>query len=659
MKIICDSCSAKYSIADEKVPGKVFKIRCKKCSNMIIVRGDQLEAPSESTEHAPSSSGGATTTGSVSRADAFGADPAAAGGYDASTDPIWHVVVNGDQQGPYAPVQLGEMLTVGTIDWDAYVWREGFDGWVPARDVAELVEAITGQPYDASYSSSGEQGAPQNEHQDGEVFRGDAFGAQDAFGHHDAFAGIGDDDGTSVAASPFQAGGTHPEPAIRDAFPGDDYKAGVSDMPTAIATQEDLAAGGVSSPAGASASAVQFSGGMEPMPEEVASRASRDDAADLFAAQSDLGAGGLFGASPAPQAAAPSVPDQTSMTGQRNENSVLFSLSNLQALAGDTGDAGEAQPGHASGDASGLIDIRALASATGVGVGRTQNQDDRIDEIMSIGTGSPLAAGALGAPVLTPVRDDSSNKKLLLIAIGVGGLLVVGLVVALVLALTGKDEPIASTEPQPIVPGNGAPNAAPDPAAPGSGANSGTEDKGAAAAKSADQDDSAAKAEEEEDEDDDSPSGQSRARARAKRRSAPARSADPDPAPAPAPSKPSRSNDSIDDLLNGAIGTGGTKSSAAKAAAPDPSLPAKPSRNDVLSALRSVEGRVKACGKGEHGVAKTAVTVSGSTGRVTSAVVSGQFSGTPVGSCVAKAVRTAKFPKFRESSFSVNFPYSI
>jgi predicted Zn finger-like uncharacterized protein len=39
MKIVCDACSAKYSIADEKVQGKVFKIRCKKCSNIIVVRG--------------------------------------------------------------------------------------------------------------------------------------------------------------------------------------------------------------------------------------------------------------------------------------------------------------------------------------------------------------------------------------------------------------------------------------------------------------------------------------------------------------------------------------------------------------------------------------------------------------------------------------------
>src|SRR5690606_29792178 len=38
MKIECDKCGAKYSIADVKVRGKTFKIRCKKCSNVIIVR---------------------------------------------------------------------------------------------------------------------------------------------------------------------------------------------------------------------------------------------------------------------------------------------------------------------------------------------------------------------------------------------------------------------------------------------------------------------------------------------------------------------------------------------------------------------------------------------------------------------------------------------
>ena len=41
MKIVCDKCATKYSIADEKVRGKVFKIRCKKCSHVIVVKGGE------------------------------------------------------------------------------------------------------------------------------------------------------------------------------------------------------------------------------------------------------------------------------------------------------------------------------------------------------------------------------------------------------------------------------------------------------------------------------------------------------------------------------------------------------------------------------------------------------------------------------------------
>ena len=59
MKIVCEACQAKYSIADEKVRGKVFKIRCKKCSHVIVVRGggsaETGSAPSAEFASSPSS----------------------------------------------------------------------------------------------------------------------------------------------------------------------------------------------------------------------------------------------------------------------------------------------------------------------------------------------------------------------------------------------------------------------------------------------------------------------------------------------------------------------------------------------------------------------------------------------------------------------------
>src|SRR5215831_10708743 len=44
MKIQCQSCQAKYTIADEKVLGKVVKIRCKKCSSTIVINGNEQRA---------------------------------------------------------------------------------------------------------------------------------------------------------------------------------------------------------------------------------------------------------------------------------------------------------------------------------------------------------------------------------------------------------------------------------------------------------------------------------------------------------------------------------------------------------------------------------------------------------------------------------------
>ncbi len=38
MKFVCDKCRTKYTIADDKVHGKVLKIRCKNCGNIIEVR---------------------------------------------------------------------------------------------------------------------------------------------------------------------------------------------------------------------------------------------------------------------------------------------------------------------------------------------------------------------------------------------------------------------------------------------------------------------------------------------------------------------------------------------------------------------------------------------------------------------------------------------
>jgi predicted Zn finger-like uncharacterized protein len=49
MKFVCDSCEAQYMISDEKVGKNGVKVRCKKCSHVIIVRPAAAEEPSDAT----------------------------------------------------------------------------------------------------------------------------------------------------------------------------------------------------------------------------------------------------------------------------------------------------------------------------------------------------------------------------------------------------------------------------------------------------------------------------------------------------------------------------------------------------------------------------------------------------------------------------------
>ena len=53
MKITCESCSAKYTIADDKVRGRKVKIRCKGCGTPIVVDGQQPTASASNSEAAP------------------------------------------------------------------------------------------------------------------------------------------------------------------------------------------------------------------------------------------------------------------------------------------------------------------------------------------------------------------------------------------------------------------------------------------------------------------------------------------------------------------------------------------------------------------------------------------------------------------------------
>ncbi|MEZ4391957.1 MAG: hypothetical protein R3A48_12745 [Polyangiales bacterium] len=74
--------------------------------------------------------------------------------------------------------------------------------------------------------------------------------------------------------------------------------------------------------------------------------------------------------------------------------------------------------------------------------------------------------------------------------------------------------------------------------------------------------------------------------------------------------------------------------------------------------MSGLNSAVRACAQGQTGTAPVAIVI-GNDGAVRSANVSGQFAGSPVGSCIAGVVNRAHFPRFRANSISVTWPFVI
>jgi hypothetical protein len=82
------------------------------------------------------------------------------------------------------------------------------------------------------------------------------------------------------------------------------------------------------------------------------------------------------------------------------------------------------------------------------------------------------------------------------------------------------------------------------------------------------------------------------------------------------------------------------------------------SREDVRRGMEQVRPQLAACAGGRHGSLEAQVTISGA-GRVNYSVISGNFVGTPEGSCMARALRTATFPPFAGTRFKVLYPFVL
>lgn len=624
MKITCDNCAAKYSIADEKVKGKVFKIRCKKCSQIIVVRG---------TDDGYGAGGGEDE----------GYDAGAAGaGYGEQDAAVWHVVIGRDQVGPMTADELRDRFAAGEINVESYIWREGFSDWLRLTAVDDFADM--GQSTAVAPAAAGGwegQHAPQA----------------------DAWAGGGGAEETQRAdsAALFGASG---QPQSQDLFATGGGDAGYAAP----------AAGYDAAPAGG--------GVFTSSPEPAAG-------GDLFAGAAagpaaDPG-GGLFSEDPREQVPSdPSVPVKQ-MTGQRGENSVLFSLANLQSLAmGDGGGGGSARPepvapkaGMASGGGSGLIDIRAMAASAATSGGPAASPRSGSEESLPPmgGFGGPLAS----APVLMPSSGGDRPGWLLPVVIG-GSVVVLGLAITLVLVIALKKDPQPQTQVAVNTTGTagGSATGAPtkDPAKPAVKAGGTTENAtgttpGTAAKKPDDPKND--KGDGKGDKVASNTGGKTKTRRhrggrRTPRRGTTHRGTTHKPtrvaANTPAPRKKrGGKRDELDDLLDGAMGkkrkrAGGSKP---KAAAPPPSsnLPDRLERHQIVKGMQGIKPSIKRCFDRFRvpGMAMVRVSIGGS-GRVTRAKVTGLFAGTPTGACISGAVKSGRFARTKNPT-TITYPFNL
>jgi hypothetical protein len=310
----------------------------------------------------------------------------------------------------------------------------------------------------------------------------------------------------------------------------------------------------------------------------------------------------------------------------------------------------------AAGEGSGLIDIRALAKSTTPGTKTAPSQ--AVDDLLAIGAG---AGGTLGAPLLgpTPLETSDGNRWLWIGVVVVAAIAVVGGGVVFGMALGGSEDDALeiaapSVQPQPSEPTPGS-----NPAAAATQAPAEPEQEAAVVDIEPEEPVAAATLEEPE-----KPQAKSQSAARKRTSSSTAqrrqRTASAPKEAAPPKRKGNNLDALMDEVVGGPSSSSKSKQTTSSSSSSSSSLPDAPSRNDVKTALQGVSGGVKACRKDAGGTATVNVTFSGKTGRATGAkVASGPFKGTPIGACIESAVKRARVPRFKQSSFKVTFPYRL
>lgn len=602
MKIVCGACGAKYSIADEKVQGKVFKIRCKKCSNVIVVKGSD-------------DGGDETVSESVGAAE-------------------WYVVVDGDQVGPVSKMEIDSYYVSGRVNAESFAWKDGLPDWLPLSALDDFQHLTHG---DAAGPEETTQISDNFSHYQSQVNHEEA----DSTGIMPTASTQSDepDDGYGGYDAGFSAFGGESEASGYEDSPSFDSASSFTGFDSSNSSSNDSGGGGgmfasFDSPASTPSNTREnddFLGFTSPDPVPV-----------LGSSLSSSGGGS--------GASAAMVNDD--MVGKRNENSVLFSLSSLDQVQAVSGKSGSDSPADVPvTDGSGLIDIRALASAHKSMKSGGDDQGPSVD---------PFTTGTMAMPALMPMGSHRSNKPMI-----IGG--VVALVVFLsfgsvlaYLLLTRDNTPQTQVVKEQVIVREVYKEPADDA-------------KAAADEKAAEEAAKAAMAEPAEESGEEETAVASKSttkksttsRTTKKTESAPAEK-EPEAA---APVK--KKGDNIDNLLaqldskEEPKAKTTTKTTTKKATTSSGGGKSELSRDDVQNVIRANSGRINTCYRSQNSGklsgtmrVKFMIKPNGSIGNAE--ILTGSFAGTDVGSCVQKAVKGMRFPSTSASAdVPITYPFKL
>ncbi len=135
MKFSCERCQTRYSIGDEKVKGKVLKIRCKTCGNIIVVREQQVVSEGAPVA-AVAASGGSSSTTALPPGQPAAPPPAP------SSDLDWFMAIKGKQHGPAKHDEIARLFREGKITERTHLWHDKLPAWTRLKDLPEFAAVV-------------------------------------------------------------------------------------------------------------------------------------------------------------------------------------------------------------------------------------------------------------------------------------------------------------------------------------------------------------------------------------------------------------------------------------------------------------------------------------------------------------------------------------